>query len=204
VGSQDLQQARYDQLIRRVGALYGGGSKVTEVLAELFPVIEVENTTPELLALSGWRLAWQQIQQNGVAAQVSALQLANPVGSNVVAAVTQIIFTQLTQPTDNIQMQLTNTLFTSAAIRGLFRDARFGGNRTTALELRSDANIPTGAGLRIPVVLDVPVTIRDDNGLVVLTPGTAFQVGTTGNNVTFSVNFFWRERLAQESEINFP
>jgi len=202
--SQYLQQARYDQLVRRVGALYGGGAKVVEVLPDLFPVLEVEDTTPELLALSGWRLAWQQIQQTGVAAQVSALQLSNPLGSNVIAAVTQIIFTQLTQPTDNIQMQVTDTLFTSAAIRGLFRDGRFGGNRATALELRSDANIPTGAGLRIPVVLDVPVTIRDDNGLVVLTPGTAFQVGTTGNNVTFSVNFFWRERLAQESEINFP
>jgi len=204
VGSQDLQQARYDQLVRRVGALYGGGSKVVEVLPEVFPVLELEGTTPELLALSGWRLAWQQIQQNGVVGQTSALQLANPVGSNVVAAVTQIIFTMLTQPADSIQMQITNTLFTSASIRGLFRDARFGGNRSTALELRSDPNIATGAGLRLEALLDVPVTVRDDNGLVVLTPGTAFQVGTTGNNIDLSVNFFWRERIAQESEINFP
>jgi len=204
VGSQDLQQARYDQLVRRVGALYGGGSKVVEVLPEVFPVLELEGTTPELLALSGWRLAWQQIQQNGVAAEVSAVQLINPVGSNQLIAVTQIIMTQLTQPTDNIQMEVVDTLFTTTEFRGLFRDARFGGNRATAAELRRDTNVPTGAGLRIPVVVDVPVTIRDDNGLVVLTPGTAFQVGTTGNNVDFSVNFFWRERLAQESEINFP
>ena len=202
--SQDLQQARYDQLIRRVGALYGGGSKVTEVLAELFPVIEVENTTPELLALSGWRVAWQQIQTNGVMAETSAVQLVNPVGSNILVAVTQIIFAMYTQPQDFIQMEVTDTLFSSAPIRGLFRDARFGGNRATAADLRRFTNMPTGAGIRTQIFLDVENTIRDDNGLVVLTPGTAFQVGTTGNNIDLSVNFFWRERIAQESEINFP
>ena len=202
MGSQDLQQARYDQLVRRVGALYGGGSKVVEVLPEVFPVLELEHTTPELLALSGWRVSWQNIEQAGVVAQTSAVQLSNPAGSGIMAAVTQIIVRVGTD--DNIQMQVTDSLFTSAPIRGLFRDARFGGNRATTCELRSDPNIATGAGLRLFVTAGPLVTIRDDNGLVLLTPGTAFQVGTTSNDVFLSLNFLWRERLAQESELNFP
>ena len=203
MGSQDLQQARYDQLVRRVGALYGGGSKITEVLPELFPVLEVENTTPELLALTGWRTAWQNIQQNAVAAQVSAVQLSNPLGSGVIAAVTRIYVA--VNSVTNVQMQLTDALFTSASIRGLFRDARFGGNRATALELRSDPNIATGAGLRIILNTTNEIfEIRDDNGLAVLTPGTALQLGSVDVNLVLQVNFLWRERLAQPSEILFP
>ena len=206
MGSQDLQHARYDQLVRRVGALYGGGSKITEVLPELFPVLEVEDTTPELLALTGWRLAWQNIQQNGVAGQTSAVQLSNPFNSGVIAAVSQVYIA--TDNETNVQMQVTDSLFTSAAIRGLFRDARFGGNRATALELRSDPNIPTGAGLRL--ILETTAgggkifKVNDDNGVAVLTPGTALQVGTVSNLQVLQVNFWWRERLAQPSEINFP
>ena len=202
MGSQDLQQARYDQLIRRVGALYGGGSKVTEVLAELFPVIEVENTTPELLTLSGWRLAWQQISQSAVVAQTSKVQLANPVGSGVLIAVTQISIR--TDALENVQIEATDTLLTSAAIRGLFRDGRVGVQRATVGQLRSDPNLPTGAGLRLLVQGNEEFNVRDDNGLVVLSPGTALDVGTVTTNVLISVNFFWRERQAQASELNFP
>lgn len=200
----EVQQNRWDQLVRRVSGSIGPGSRASETISEVFPVLELEHTTPEILALSGWRTAWQSIQQNGVAGQVSAVQLSNPADSGVIAAVTQIIFIVLTQPVDDVQMELTDTLFTSAAIRGLFRDARFGGDRGTTLELRSDPNIPTGAGLRFRAFLDVQNIIRDDNGLVVLTPGTAFQIGTTGNNINFHVNYLWRERPAQESELSFP
>ncbi|MEE8540006.1 MAG: hypothetical protein V3S54_09320 [Woeseiaceae bacterium] len=202
MGSQDLQQARYDQLIRRVGALYGGGSKVVEVLPELFPVIEVENTTPELLAFLGWRLAWQNIQQNAVALQTSAVQLSNPAGSGMIASVTQIIVRTATP--EILQVEVTPTLFVSAAIRGLFRDSRLGGDRATALELRSDPDIATGAGLRLLTEANVESHIRDDNGFCVLTPGSALQVGTVNDNVALPVNFFWRERVAEPSELNFP
>jgi len=49
----ELQQNRYDQLLRRVGDLKGPGSKVNDVLQELFPTIDVENVPGELLFLMG-------------------------------------------------------------------------------------------------------------------------------------------------------
>jgi len=202
VGSQDLQQARYDQLIRRVGGLYGGGSKVVEVLPEVFPVIELENTTPENLLFTGWRLAWQQIQQAAVALQTSKVQLANPAGSGILAAVTQIIIRTTVQMP--IQVEVTDTLLVSAAIRGLFRDGRVGGQRATTCELRSDPNLPTGGGLRFFIDVNEEFHVRDDNGVCVLSPGTALDVGSVNDNTTLSVNFFWRERVALPSELNFP
>lgn len=202
MGSQDLQQARYDQLVRRVGALYGGGSKVVEVLPEVFPVLELEDTTPELLILSGWRLAWQQISQDAVVGQTSKVQLANPAGSGILAAVTHLSIRVDTIA--NVQMEVSDTLLVSAAIRGLFRDGRLGGNRATTCQLRSDPNIPTGGGLRLFINNDLEFEVTDDNGLCVLSPGTALDVGTVNDNILISVNFFWRERQAQESELNFP
>jgi len=203
VGSQDLQTARYDQLIRRVGGLYGGGAKVVEALPELFPVLELEDTTPELIALTGWRTAWQNIAQAPSLLELSAVQLSNPVGSGLIAAVTQFIVRLDT--VQDVHASVTSNLFTSASIRGLFRDGRFGGNRNTGLELRSDNDIVTNAGFAVFITPAFSLfTVRDDNGLAVLTPGTALQVGTAAVNVDINVTYFWRERPALPSEINFP
>jgi len=201
VGSQDLQQARYDQLVRRVGALYGGGSKVTEVLPELFPVLEVENTTPELIALTGWRTAWQSTERPAVVAQVSKSQLFNPSSSGVIAAVTKLLV--VADSLAITQVQIENVQI-GTPVKGLFRDGRFGVPRNTVLEVSSIDNVATGGGLRFTHLTDTPIQISDDNGIVVLVPGTGLSVGTTNVNVRLTVNYFWRERLAQESEINFP
>lgn len=198
--SQDLQQARYDQLIRRVGALYGGGSKVTEVLAELFPVIEVENTTPELIALSGWRTVWQSTERPGVAAQPSASQLRNPAGSNMLIAVTQVVLRL--DISSNVQMEISTATF-GTPVPGLYRDSRFGTPRNSTGQVSSADNVAVGGGLRL-LIETSPFTIRDDNGIVVLSPGANLNIGTTGNDRLLTVNYFWRERQVQQSELLFP
>lgn len=202
MGSQDLQTARYDQLLRRVGGLYGGGSKVTEVLPELFPVLEVENTTPENLLLTGWREAWQNIEEASPAAELAAVSLTNPVDSGIIVAVEELDLRVDT--VDNIQMLVTDTLDTSPAIRGLFRDGRLGGNRNTTCELRNFSNVATGAGARLRLAANELVHLKPRNGICVLPPGTALQIGTTGTQLRIAVNYYWRERVALDSELNFP
>ena len=202
MGSQDLQHARYDQLVRRVGALYGGGSKVVEVLPEVFPVLELENTTPELLALSGWRLAWQSTERPAVVGQLSTSQLFNPAGSGVIVAVTHFRVRVDTANT-TIQAEISPTIIGVNQVKGLFRDSRFGGNRQTTAEVSSVDNIVVGGGLRVIVGLD-DLVISDDNGLVVLTPGFGLSVGTQQNDILMTITYFWRERIAQESELLFP
>lgn len=201
MGSQDLQQARYDQLVRRVGALYGGGSKVVEVLPEVFPVLELENTTPELLALSGWRTAWQSTERPAVSAQQSASQLRNPVGSGMLVAVTQILIR--CSPATTIQAEISTALF-GTPVSGLYRDARFGTPRNTAAQVSSADNIVIGGGLRLRLLNNIQERLLDINGIVVLTPGSNLDVGTTGTDVLMTINYLWRERLAQESELLFP
>ncbi len=201
MGSQDLQQARYDQLVRRVGALYGGGSKVVEVLPEVFPVLELENTTPELIALSGWRTAWQSTSRPADAGAVSTSQLRNPAGSGQIAAVTLLAIH--TASAVAIQAQIT-TATIGTPVSGLFRDARFGVPRSTVCQVSSADGPAIGGGLRLLTVANENIYLRDDNGIVILTPGTELSISTTSFNQTMLINYFWRERLAQESELLFP
>jgi hypothetical protein len=198
--SQDLQQARYDQLVRRVGALYGGGSKVTEVLAELFPVLEVENTTPELLALTGWRTAWQVTQRLATAGNESTSQLFNPAGSGHLVAVTQLIMR--TSVAGEVDFELDNTAL-AAGVAGLYRDGRYGVPRSTVAIASSLDGGATGGGPRLFIGTSDTV-LRDDNGIVVLSPGTGLNIGTVGTQLRLTVNYFWRERPASPSELLFP
>lgn len=201
MGSQDLQQARYDQLVRRVGGLYGGGSKVVEVLPEMFPVLELEHTTPELIALSGWRTAWQSTSRASGPGNDSSSQLFNPVASGVLVAVTQVFM--LVSTDSNVDIEIQNSAL-AAGVSGLYRDGRFGVPRNTAAIASSLDGGTTGGGLRVFVPANAVFTIRDDNGIVVLAPGTGLNIGTVIQNLTLVVNYFWRERPALESEINFP
>lgn len=201
MGSQDLQQARYDQLVRRVGALYGGGSKVVEVLPEVFPVLELEGTTPELLALSGWRTAWQSTERLSTGINLSTSQLFNPAASNQLVVITRVDL--LVDPAAVVQAQVVDTVL-AAGVSGLFRDSRFGVPRSTVAQASSLDGGTTGGGLRYLLQIDVNFSIRDDNGICVLAPGTGMQFGTTGPATKLLVNYWWRERQAQESELLFP
>ena len=168
----------------------------------MFPVLELENTTPELLALSGWRTAWQSTERPAAVGDTTRSQLSNPAGSNVIAAVTMLMLTGDTASV--VQAELDTVSIGGTPIRGLFRDSRFGVPRNTALTVESVDGGTVGGGLRIRIPAGENVFLRDDNGIVVLTPGTRLSIGTVVFNVRLTVNYFWRERAALDSEINFP
>jgi len=197
----ELQQNRYDQLLRRIGDLKGAGSKVSEVLEDLFPTIEVENVPSELLALSGWRLAWQSTERPASVGDQSASQMFNPADSGVIMSVT-LIGLRVSVTGNFVQMQIVDTPLTTASTNGLFRDSRFGVPRSTVAEFRSEDGVPTGGGPRL-LVTSGQLLLLDPNGIAVLTPGSGLQVGTVNLNTQLTVNYFWRERVAEPSELNF-
>lgn len=197
----EVQQTRWDALVRRVSGSIGPGSRVSETISELFPVLEVENTTPELIALSGWRTAWQSTERPPSAGNESASALHNPPASGVIATVTQVIL-RATLANTIVQMETEISTIGGTQVAGLFRDIRFGTGRDTTLTVTSNDASSVGGGLRIFVGTDI-VSIRDDNGIAVLTPNTSLRVGTVTVNVGFTVNYFWRERPAQPAELQF-
>jgi len=198
----ELQQNRYDQLLRRVGDLKGPGSKVNDALSELFPMIEVEDTVPELLALGGWRLAWQSTERPAAVAAVTAHQLFNPVDSGVIAAVTGISLQS--DVNTRVQGGINQTPLGGTPIRGAFRDSRFGGDRLTTLTTEHIDNLAVGVavGWHIHAQALETYLLRDDNGLVVLAPGSGLVFQSTSINVRLTLSWYWRERVAEASELD--
>ncbi len=200
--STELQQARYDQLLRRVGDLKGPGSKVSEVLTELFPVISVEDVPLELMVLQGWRAAMISVGRTAAVAQVVATNLFNPVGSGVIAVVERILWRNTVS--DTIEFDIVQNTLTGGQTKGLFRDSRLGGDRLSTLFATSQTGVGTDAILGIFTVGDVESELADRNGLFVLSPGNGVQVGQAATtNETLVVNYLWRERTAEPSELSF-
>ena len=200
--STELQQARYDQLLRRVGDLKGPGSKVAEVLTELFPVVSVEDLPLELRVLSGWRAAMIEVERLAGVGDVVAANLFNPAGSGVIAVVERVLWR--VNSADNIEFDLVQATLTGGQTKGLFRDTRLGGDRLSTLFATTQTAAATDGIQRYFTPADVMERLEDDQGLFVLSPGNGLQVGyATTTNKLLAVNFQWRERTAEPSELSF-
>jgi len=197
-----LQQSRYDQLLRRVGDLKGAGSKVSDVLTELFPMIDVENIPDELLALSGYNTAMEGASLGGVAAQIGKIQLFNPVDSAKLVTVTQVSMSA--QATVNMHLTFVTAEFATVAGIGLFRDTRLGVTGTPSAQVQTLTDAATVASTVVMRAQNnLEVSLSPGTAIAVLAPGTGLLVGPSAVNVAVQVSFFWRERVAEPSELNF-
>jgi len=201
--TNELQTARYDNLVRRLGGLLGPGSKVTETLSELFPVVETENLPAELLFLGGWLTGMGTVIRAATVGQSSRAQLFNPTGSGKIAVVTNIHITNVIAGGQFIDWQINATPFAVLNTQ-ITRDTHAGFSVGTALTTGSLAtgNTPRAGTFLIPA-LDT-FHFHVDNGIAVLAPGTGLEMGTLADNQALTVTFFWRERIALPSELNFP
>ena len=199
--SAEIQQTRYDRTIRRVGGIIGPGSKVSEVLSELFPVIDLENLPGELLALGGTALAEGSILVAPLAANFSRAQLHNPENSGKIITLTHVWVS--TAVADimrwGTQEAPITTLVTTAAVR----DTRLGIGSLPAGQMRqATAGFASPGTGRVDLGVDAVFTLEDDNGIAVLGPNAGWEIGSTTANVGILVTFFWRERSAQQSELS--
>jgi len=197
-----LQTARYDGLVRRVGGLLGGGSKVTESLSELFPMMDVENLTPELLLLAGWRTAFSTQIVLATVGETSRIGLFNPAGSGLIVVVTDV-FLDADQSTV-VAYDLTDVALTGGDNSGKPRDGRDGVIVNTGAKISNQQTGNTVAFGRIIIPVQQTIHHTSKNGLAVLGPGTGWEYGTFVDNVNMNATIHWRERAALSSELNFP
>lgn len=200
--TNELQTARYDNLLRRAGGLLGPGSKVTETLSELFPVFETENLPAELLFLGGWLTGMNTAIQAGTVGETSRAQVFNPVGSGKIAVITNIHVSIDSASAQFIDWQINETSF--PVTTGITRDTHAGFAVGTALAtgVLATGNTPRAGTFLSPAGEVFNFTVR--NGIAVLAPGSGLELGTNLDNQGLSVTFFWRERIALPSELSFP
>lgn len=198
----EIDQNRYDQLIRRVTGSVGPGSHVAESLAELFPVIDVENLPGELFLLSGTRLAYGGTALTPAAGKFAGIQLFNPVDSRNLITVTSVVLS--VETTQTINWSLTNTALATNTTSQRLRDSRISVLDLSIGEIRRFDNVvATGANARTRVLAETPFTLNDNNGIAVLAPGSGLEFGATTAATILFCNFYWRERPAEASELQF-
>jgi len=199
----ELQQNRYDKLIRRVGGIIGPGSMVAEAITELFPMIDVERVPGELLALMGTRTAFASGDTQAVAGVKPQLQLFNPANSETIMTVTTVIIT--TAITQRVTWNINNVAFTNLLTRGLLRDTRFhvpAGNLGIAQIREQTVAVPVPASGHMLPLANTPTILQDENGIAVLSPGFGFDVGGSTDASRILTTFYWRERPLESSEVN--
>jgi len=197
-----IQQNRYDQLLRRVADLKGAGSKVNDALTELFPMFDVENVPGELFFLMGTILGHGGVKLIGGAATVPRIQLFNPAGSGKIITVTSIVLTS--GSTENIRGTVENAPLTSVPAVELSRDGRKPATQRTTGQIRTDLTAAfTDVTITWSQKADEPFRMTDVNGLAILPPGTGYEFSNGSVNSTLAATFWWRERVAQPSELNF-
>jgi len=201
--TSDLQQTRYDKLVRRVGGIIGPGSKVAEALPELFPVVDVESQLAELLLLGGTRTGFGGGTQAPVVGQAGRAQLFNPVDSNVLVTVTRVF--AASGSINVIRWGLRSTAIATAIDTQLLRDTREILPAAPTAVVRSDtsATLANATGQQ-PVIANAPFYLTDPNGVAVLAPGQGFEIGNGNSNTSFFFTFYWREREAIQSELSLP
>ena len=198
----EVQQTRWDRIIRRVSGSVGTASHVSETISELFPMIDVERVPGELLLLGGTRLC------HGGTALVAApgvrgkIQLFNPEDSGHLVTVTRIFIRSASTDVMRLAMDAAPRANDSTAAR--YRDTRLGITELPVTKVRSEnTGTAIAAIVQLFTITDVMLDIHDENGVAVLAPGTGISFGPDTLNSAVSGSFFWREREALPSELQF-
>jgi len=195
-----LQTARLENFIRRWGSIKGGGSVLSETLGDVFPILDLENLTPENQLTAGWFLFGGNTFATGGVGDQAGCQIANLAGSgNLVVIDKLLLFSQTSQP---LTMGSSNALFSaSAAPRN--RDLRTRNLLNGMAQMGISTNAITEFFGDITVVANITRELEVPNGIAVLPPGTQFSVATTNAATFLKVGFYGRARLAEPSELSF-
>jgi len=198
----NINQNRWDQLVRRVASIVGPGSKVNNTIGDLFPMLDVENLPGELYLLAGTRLGYGGAQQVGAAGERPRVQLFNPTDSGVIVTLTTVL---LSNPnTTDVRYVQTATAESTNTNNQRVRDTRLGFNTETTAQVRaaSDAALLAATG-EFRIFASTPFILTDPNGIVVLGPGTGLTFNAEAVASILSANFWWRERTAEQAELQF-
>lgn len=197
----EVQQTRWDRIIRRVSGSIGPGSRVSETLSELFPMIDVEQVPGELLLLGGTRIGFGGVVVTPSPLAFGRMQLFNPADSGVLATITTVILS--TTADSPLRWTLDSAAREDQASSERHRDGRVVVTAETTCRVFSESTVtqlPAIGNAR--VLADTPFILEDTNGVAVLSPGSGFSIGANTVNVGVTGTFYWRERTAENSELS--
>jgi len=196
-----IQTAQFDNLIRRLYSIKGGGSELSETLGDLFPILDLENLPSELLLLRGWHMFSGFTNVIGISAQLTMAQLFNPAASTSLVALDRVI---INSQKAQIMTYGLNIALASPVINTVNMDTRSAPLFNANARIAADADLQSsGNAGRIEVVADTDYDLEFPGGICVLSPGGVFSIASAQNDSDLSITFIGRERNAEPSELSF-
>ena len=197
----EVQQTRWDRIIRRVSGSIGPGSRVGETLSELFPVLDVERVPGELLRLGGTFISFGGGSITSVAGQVPTAQLFNPADSGNLVTITSVRFSCGADTV--VRWGISLAALGTAIGTERFRDTRDLVPQQPIAQVRQQSAVAFANAINQSQVLaGVDFKIQGPDTVMVLAPGTGFEIGSNQLVSTIFYGFEWRERAAEESELS--
>jgi len=197
----NINQNRWDQLLRRVAGLIGPGSKVDNTIGDLFPMLDVENVPGELLLLSGYRLGMAGGTFTPAAGERQQVQLFNPDRSGLLVVIEDLYVSG--PATQSFNLVPTRTQFVSQPGSENERDTRLTASQITAVLGELSSGAAASSDLVFRELGNTTFRLTSRNGIAVLAPGTGLNIEGRGIDIALDVGFFFRERVAEQSELNF-
>ena len=199
----EIQQNRYDQLVRRVNNIVAPGSMVSDALSELFPVLELESLKTELQLLGKTRLAFGNTTLLASVGDLNHHQLFNPVDSGMLVVLERMDINSATSQL--IEYGLATVALADFTANQAFRDTREGILQPVVAQARDVQQVGSIARFgAFRIIANTTFTMQDKQGLFLLAPGTGITFASVTANTVTNVTFQWRERVAQPAELNFP
>lgn len=200
----EIQVGRFNRFVQKLLAIKGPPplSTVSADLVFMHPFFAGD----ENRYLQGWDQYAAAVSVTGLAANQSAFQLRNPLGSNVIAVVTRALFSEGAADFANlitVRGATTDQLTATTAIQSFDGRGRKsctmiasynpgqaftspGGSQNVAFNQLSQTN----------VVLEM-MRFGDE---ITLVPGDAILARSNSNAVTAQIGFWWRERYLEDAE----
>jgi len=194
--SQEVTGGRWDNFVRRIGNLHGGGSKLSDVVPSAMPVLQLEDLSPELKILQDQRSFGGGLSLTGDAAVPANIGLIAPATDQTIVIVNRVIVTVNTAGNINWFYQDPGTSTVQAP--EVATDTRIRDSGAAATVGSRLAALPVTirglwrAGGTNPTILDGPWVLQNSVGLF-FAPESL-----TGELI---VTFFWTERQLEPSEV---
>lgn len=203
MGLNLIQTGRFNRLFQKLFSIKGGAN-VTEVGAEILPIIPIR-IGMETRNLEGWNRFGVAVNQAAVAGNNSTIRFRNPGGSTVVAVIERLLvgMTAADQPTlGNAAISTDLATVVIPAVRSNL-DARSSPTNPTVVISKSSPGAGVFSGL-MQVFFGANGQadfVIDENTELPLLPGDAYQIVSNIVNQSLIVSAFWRERAMEESEL---
>lgn len=164
-------------------------------------MLDVENVPGELLILGGTNLCFGSVRVTAAAGNLPFGQLENPADSGNILTISSILVSS--QSNTILRWGRTNTALGAAVGSETFRDTRRLLTTNPVARIRQGFQVPVVGGTGVAIVnMREHIAMTDPNSLMVLAPGTLFEIGGETQATDLMVTFYWRERPAEESELS--